>query len=99
MLQLEAEWTQQYHDLEADIQNRAHFSRVASETYRGESLILPEDRDPLDVVLRRTRALLSDLQRTDRRDDLSGCAQRLNVLVAASDDVSPLQQDVRRTVC
>ena len=43
--------------------NRAQFDKVAGETLRPESLVLPGDRDPADLVLRRTAALLADVQR------------------------------------
>ena len=56
----------QFAALKYDLGNRAHFDRVAPETFRPEALIQPSDRDPVDVVLRRTAALLADLKRTRR---------------------------------
>ena len=52
----------QYVSLSADLRNRAHFDRVASETYHPASLVYDTDRDPVDVVLRRTAALVADLK-------------------------------------
>ena len=52
----------QFRSLQEDIRHRAHFKHVAGETFRQESLILAGDRDPADVVLRRTAALLADLK-------------------------------------
>lgn len=49
--------------LKYDLRNRAHFERVAAETLRPEALIQPTDRDPVDIVLRRTTALLVDVKR------------------------------------
>ncbi len=49
--------------LRYDLRNRAHFERVAAETFRPEALILASDRDPVDVVVRRTAALLEDVKR------------------------------------
>ncbi|MCX7047831.1 MAG: NPCBM/NEW2 domain-containing protein [Candidatus Sumerlaeota bacterium] len=60
---IEKEWNQQYAGLLSDLGNRAHFAKVTSETLRPEALIMESDRDPLDVTLRRTAALLSDLKR------------------------------------
>ncbi len=60
---LPLEWQRQYEELQADLQNRAHFRQIAAEVYRPEALIHDSDQDPLDVVLRRTEALLSDLHR------------------------------------
>lgn len=61
-VELETEIKAQFAELQAQLQNRSLFQRVAKQSYRREALIGPEDRDPLDVVLRRTRALLSDLK-------------------------------------
>ena len=47
--------------LEHDLRKAAHFQRVAPETFHAQSLIHETDRDPVDVVLRRTAALLEDL--------------------------------------
>ena len=57
----------QYEALLHDLGNRTHFARVAHETLRPEALILASDRDPLDVVLRRTAALVADLKRTSEK--------------------------------
>ena len=53
----------QFAALKQDLANRARFERVAPETFRAEALIRPTDRDPVDVVLRRTAALAADLKR------------------------------------
>jgi hypothetical protein len=41
------------------------FDKLAPETVRRDALILPEDRDPVDVALRRTEALLRDSRRRE----------------------------------
>jgi len=51
----------EFAQLADDIAHRAQFARLADQTLRAEALILPTDRDGLDVVLRRTGALLGDL--------------------------------------
>ncbi|MBM3890958.1 MAG: hypothetical protein FJ388_17745, partial [Verrucomicrobia bacterium] len=56
---LEQDWEEQFASLQRDLGNRAHFDAVAPETFRQESLVLPGDRDPADIVLRRTAALLA----------------------------------------
>jgi len=61
---LETEWEQQFAALRYDLANRARFDKIANETLRSESLVAPTDRDPADLVLRRTAALLADLQRS-----------------------------------
>jgi hypothetical protein len=54
----------QYHVLRHNIANRSRISKYADQVYGPQALILDSDRDPLDVVLRRTAALLDDLGRT-----------------------------------
>ncbi|MBT4820972.1 MAG: hypothetical protein HON70_35005, partial [Lentisphaerae bacterium] len=80
---LAQEWRDQYGFLEKDVRNRAHFERVALETYRPESLILATDRDPADVVLRRSEALLRDLQGRNVQG-LEAAAVELTVLRSAN---------------
>lgn len=52
----------QFAALQHDLGRRGHFAKVAAESFRPESLILESDRDPLDVLLRRTEALLQDIK-------------------------------------
>ncbi|GHT44528.1 hypothetical protein FACS189454_02210 [Planctomycetales bacterium] len=52
----------EYVRLAQDIKSKAKFDKVAAETFNKESLILDGDRDPADVVFRRTKALAADLQ-------------------------------------
>jgi len=54
----------QYEALTHDLANRKAITARASEALRQDSLILASDRDPLDIVLRRTAALAADLKRT-----------------------------------
>jgi len=56
----------QFAVLKHDLRSKAQFDRVAPETLRPEALIQPSDRDPVDIVLRRTAALLADLKRMRR---------------------------------
>jgi len=60
---MEKEWESQFAALQADIANRGHLKGLAPETLRQDALILDSDRDPADVVLRRTVTLLADLKR------------------------------------
>jgi len=47
---------------QTDTKIRERWQAIAAQTFRAESLILPCDRDPVDVVLRRTDALLAHLK-------------------------------------
>lgn len=56
-----AELGRQFEGLQRDLGDRGRFERMAGETFRSEALIHAADRDPADVVVRRTRALFDDL--------------------------------------
>jgi hypothetical protein len=81
---LKAEATAQYQILVVQIANRAWFERdfVVAQAADPQSLILKEDRDPLDVVLRRTKALLADLKTRGPRYDLIGAEAALRTAEA-----------------
>jgi hypothetical protein len=81
---MDREWEIQFAALQYDIGNRGHFARVAPEVFRREASIHESDRDPCDVVLRRTAALLADLKRTDAAARLAAAEQELAALQAAN---------------
>ncbi len=85
---LEQEWENQFATLCHDLGNRTAFEKVASETFRPESLILPGDRDPADIVLRRTEALQAHLCPSDSETALLD-------LRKAADSVEPTNNEAR----
>jgi hypothetical protein len=62
----------------------AHSNEVIS----AEALIGNTDRDPLDILLRRTRALIHDLEVSPRPPDLHNAIQRLSDLTAEAERTS-----------
>ncbi len=58
---LEREFKTQFDDLTGQLRNRSWFKKVAEQTFSPHSLILDTDREPVDIVLRRTQALLADI--------------------------------------
>ena len=52
----------EYLRLARDIKQKARFDKIAEQALMPESLILDTDRDPTDIVYRRTAALLGDLK-------------------------------------
>jgi hypothetical protein len=54
-----------------DAQVRRRWQDIAAQTFHPEALILASDRDPTDVVLRRTETLLTHLKSIPRTPDLS----------------------------
>ena len=61
-LDLDAECDIQYRVLSRDVGKRDWFASISNQTFRQETLVLPADRDALDILLRRTGALLNHLR-------------------------------------
>jgi len=61
-----------------------HYDRLAKEVFRKPALLFVEDKDPVDVVLRRTAALLADIRKMDGVPDLAKRADELNKFKAAA---------------
>lgn len=81
----------QYAELCRELGERTHWdnSRLAREVLRPEALIQPEDRTPLDIVLRRTAALLQRLKAAHPRLDFTAEAAELAAMRAAPPPVAP----------
>lgn len=77
---LSAEWQREYQTLAMDLTNRARFERVASQSFHPAALLEPADRDPADIVLRRTAVLLADLSQTGEAGNLEPLAASLRTL-------------------
>lgn len=86
----------QYETIHRDIQNRARIGRHADQVFSAEALIQDADRDPLDVVLRRTRALLHDIRDMPTAPDLAAMETELRNLRTAGRKV-PVMDVKRRT--
>ena len=76
----EQEDSRQFAILQHDMAQRAKVNRFPLETFRPEALIAASDRDPLDVVLRRTSALLDHIARMPNARGLSAEMTELEVL-------------------
>ncbi len=63
-----------------DAKGKADFEKILSEAASKESLLSPSDRDPADVVLRRTKALLNHLAPLPGAGDLSTQTRELQKL-------------------
>lgn len=74
----------QYLTLIQEIKSRSRFDKYADQTFLKESLILENDLDPTDVILRRTSALLSDIRKMKDAPDLSSQEKLLAELISSS---------------
>ena len=98
----EGEQQRQFAILSHDLKQRERFKQFAPQTLREESLILDGDRDPLDVILRRSESLLADLTRMPRGSDpakaagLAGMAAELAALRARAEQTGVNDPEGRR---
>ena len=95
---LAVERDEQFVALQHDLAARAMFAKVAGETFRPEALILDSDRDPADVVLRRTAALLADLQHNSPSPKLAVLGRQLATLQNNSELIAPGDALAHRTL-
>ncbi|NQU54849.1 MAG: hypothetical protein HQ522_20195, partial [Bacteroidetes bacterium] len=60
--QVNNDFKEQYKELTSQIEEKQEwFKRIESQTFNKQALVLPGDKDPLDVVLRRCETLVADL--------------------------------------
>ena len=76
----------QYKALEYDLKRIAHFEKFAGETFHPQALAAKSDRDPLDIILRRTRALLDDIEKMPDAPDMKTFEARLSKLESSDGD-------------
>ena len=82
-----------------DLAHRNDFTAKAAETLRGDALILPADRDPLEVLLRRTTALLNDLStQPGGKPELAELGRVLAGLQAEAGKTAVTEVAARRTL-
>lgn len=74
---LAARWDKEYDIVKSEIAGRKRLAALAPQTYRQDSLILQTDRDPTDVILRRTEALAADIRTLDGAPGLKALKARL----------------------
>ena len=85
----------QYISLRHDIRKLAYLNEIAGEIYRPEASILATDRDPLDIVLRRTGALLADIKGLGGAPDLSKQQRKLEELQAKAEKTEVEDDEAR----
>ncbi len=83
-LDLAEEAGRQFRVLKAQMADKAWAARVSSQAYRRDALILPGDKSPVTVILRRTEALLSDIERAAPKRDFTRERQELRRLGRAA---------------
>jgi len=84
-------WT----ELTRQLADRTWFAQVAKKAYDPAALIHEGDRDPVDVILRRTAALLERLQGMAEAPDLSEAAGDLAALARGAASIEPNEKAAR----
>ena len=92
------EETRQWEMLQYDLGRRAAIERHAGQTFRPESLVLKTDRDPLDLVLRRTASLLELIEKLPGAPGLGAQAEELTALRTASQQVAVTDTPARQAL-
>ncbi|MCX7006734.1 MAG: hypothetical protein NTY53_05715, partial [Kiritimatiellaeota bacterium] len=85
-------------DLAAECDEQFLCEKLSNETFRAEALILASDRDPADVVLRRTAALLADLQHNSPTPKLAKLGRQFDALQKNAELIAPSDALARRTL-
>ena len=100
---LTAERLAQWDELSSELGHRNDINQFASTTWNKASLLPDSDRDPLDVVLRRTGALLDDLLSRAHKPLLESMAKELDAIkvkaIAASVDNHDSRYSIYEDAC
>lgn len=96
-LDLATELDRQYEQLQQDLDRRPHFKKVAAESFDPAALVSVEDRDPADIVLRRTAALLENLLQPGGKE-VGDLAERLGLLQQRGTSIPVSDQTARRAL-
>lgn len=84
----ESEMKRQWVVLSHDLQKIDRFQKFGPETYCADALVTAEDKNPLTILLRRTRALLLDIQSLQNAPSLSAEAKALEELTSRAKSAS-----------
>jgi hypothetical protein len=94
----EGESDRQWAFLTYDLTQKPRSTTFASETYCAEALVAEADRDPLDILLRRTAGLLSDLRTLPGCRDLASEQRDLDAVRTEAAAAGPEAAAVRRAL-
>lgn len=85
----------QYETLRNDWHRRSRIAGYADQTFNSEALISDSDRNPVDIVLRRSTVLLDDIKTMPGAPDMTGLNNQLKQLKAASQKIAVEDFDAR----
>ncbi|MDP7287117.1 MAG: hypothetical protein QGH94_03895 [Phycisphaerae bacterium] len=94
----EGEADRRFKALSGDIRQRARIKGLEAQIYRKDTMILDTDRDALDIILRRSEALLADIAASPKAPKLDKIKSELANLKAAGAKVDPKDAKARRAI-
>lgn len=95
---LASRWEKEFNLTRSDLDGRTRFEALAAQTYCKEALIAKEDRDPVDVILRRTEALLADVENLSGAPDMTAYQHALALLKAKASECKPTDLAARKAL-
>ncbi|MCP4452831.1 MAG: hypothetical protein GY809_15325, partial [Planctomycetes bacterium] len=94
----QGEATRRFDTIAQNIKQRVQINSRELQTFHRAALILDSDRDPLDVVIRRTSALLNDITRAPDAQDMKAMARGLAGLKRQARTVALKDAKARRAI-
>ena len=94
----EGEAERQWAVLSYDLTQKPRFAAFAPETYCAAALVTADDRDPLDLLLRRTATLLTDVLTLPGTRSLAAEQRDLDALRKEAAAVAPENASARRAL-
>ena len=83
--------------LRNDLKRLKWFQKVASQTFHEAALVTEKDRDPADIVLRRTRVLLDDLKKSAKKS-IGPLDEALRLLEKKAKEIPVTDKEARLAV-
>ncbi len=94
----DGEADRQWAFLSFDLTQKARFATFKPEAACAEALVTDSDRDPLDILLRRTSALLADIRTLPGTRDLAAEQRDLDAFRTQAEALKPENQEGRRAL-
>ena len=94
----DGEAQRRFDDLASNLKARNTINGHRAQTFHDQALILDSDRDPLDIVLRRTGALLADISGLPKAPKMTSMARELADLKKDADAIEVANAEARRAI-
>jgi len=95
---LAGRWECEFDLTSSELAGRKRMAALAAQVYRSQALVLPDDRDPADVILRRTEALAADIRKLPGAPNMTALMDRLARLKAQAGMCNPDDLPARKAL-